>query len=175
VRSYKSIICILILSACINLACSSGNNGAGSIMAAEQYFGKPQSLSEGKAVLAGQQLAVMLARSNNEKAQGLMFFDKLANDKGMLFIYNSPRIMSFWMKNTRIPLDLVFFNADLAISGWIEGMQPGIGIADHFLPRYTSNEPAQYALELNHGSVASMGLKLGDRLEIPLTLLYSND
>jgi uncharacterized membrane protein (UPF0127 family) len=125
------------------------------------------------ATLAGHSLRLWLARTYQEKARGLMYIEAIADDQGMLFIYDSPRIMSFWMKNTRIPLDLVFLGANLEINGWIKEMQPGYGLAERSLPHYESEIPAQYAIELNAGSIERLGLKPGDKLEIPLTLLYS--
>lgn len=136
--------------------------------------GKHQVLPEAVGNLAGHQLSIMLARSFDEKAVGLMFYEKLPENSGMLFVYQAPRIMSFWMKNTMIPLDLVFFDENLQITEWIEGMEPGFGLPEAALPRYTSQQPAQYALELPAGSIAKLGLKTGDRLDIPVTLLYSD-
>lgn len=103
-----------------------------------------------------------------------MFYETLPENEGMLFVYSSPRIMSFWMYNTRIPLDLVFFSDQLTVTEWIESMQPGYGTVPTLLPRYVSQLEAQYALELNAGAIKKLGIKVGDSLEIPLTLLYSD-
>lgn len=135
---------------------------------------RQQTLPEASATLAGQELTIMLARTFDEKATGLMYYDFLAENHGMLFVYQTPRTMSFWMKNTKIPLDLVFFSDTLEITEWIENMQPGYGKPENLLPRYTSQSPAQYALELPAGSIVRLGLKTGDRLDIPVTLLYSD-
>ncbi len=167
---FLAISCLLILS---SAACNS--SGKTELQAASPTSANaPQVLTTADSTLAGQRLRIMLARTNDEKAMGLMFFEQMPEDVGMLFVYNSPRVMSFWMKNTMIPLDLVFFSENLEITEWIEGMVPGYGKADASLPRYVSRLPAQYALELNAGSIAKMSLKQGDRLEIPLTLLYSD-
>lgn len=136
--------------------------------------GKQQILPEAAGTLGGQQLNIMLARTYDEKALGLMFYESLAENQGMLFVYQTPRIMSFWMKNTMIPLDLVFFSENLQITEWIENMEPGFGMPESTLPRYTAKSPAQYALELKAGSVVRLGLKIGDMLDIPVTLLYSD-
>lgn len=135
---------------------------------------EPQKVTVTDATLAGKPFKIMLTRTSDEKAKGLMFFDKLAENEGMLFVYDSPRVMSFWMKNTKVPLDLVFFSENLEVTEWIEGMIPGYGKPDFMLPRYVSDFPAQYALELASGTVARLQLKKGDRLEIPLLLLYSD-
>ncbi len=106
---------------------------------------------------------------------GLMFRTDLGTDSGMLFCYNSPQPMVFWMKNTRIPLDIVFFDPDLRIVDWIEGMKPGYGLPEVQLPRYAAKVPAQYALELASGSIKARGLALGDRLIVPLPLLHADE
>lgn len=165
-----AVFCLLLLSLA---ACSkSGNSGLHA--ASPVTANSPQTVTTSEANLSGQKLNIMLARTETEKAKGLMFFESLPENAGMLFVYNTPRVMSFWMKNTMIPLDLVFFSENLEITEWIEGMVPGYGKTDASLPRYVSKLPAQYALELNAGSIARLGLKKGDRLEIPLTLLYSD-
>lgn len=133
-----------------------------------------QTLSVTEATLAGHRLNISLARTYEEKAKGLMFVENMPDSDGMLFVYESPQVMSFWMKNTRIPLDLIFFTENLEINGWIKNMQPGYGLPENSLARYVSEQPAQYALELNAGSIDRLKLKLGDRLEIPIMLLYSD-
>lgn len=141
---------------------------------AESTTVQAQILQMTEARLAGQSLRIWLARTHEEKARGLMYYDSIEDDQGMLFVYESPQIMSFWMKNTRIPLDLVFFTENLEINGWIKDMQPGYGLPERSLAHYVSELPAQYALELKAGSIERLALKHGDRLEIPLTLLYSD-
>lgn len=172
-KKHSAIFFIFFLFALISLACQTGGQAGPNVYAASLQDQQPQKLISTPAVLSGHKLEVMLARTDTEKSRGLMFFTDLAENHGMLFVYEAPRPMSFWMKNTRIPLDLVFFSPDLVITEWIEGMEPGYGHPEFSLPRYTAKNPAQYALELKAGSVVRMGLKPGDRLEIPLTLLYS--
>lgn len=140
----------------------------------EQDLYQPQKLPLVKAKLAGKELNLMLARTAFEKAKGLMFYKDLPSDWGMLFIYDYPHVMSFWMKNTIIPLDLIFFSNDLRVTELIKNMAPGKGKRDANLPHYSSKEPAVYALELNAGSIEKFGIKVGDKLEIPFMLLYSD-
>ena len=153
--------------------CSCSAQPHGNYSHATVFAGQPQTVHEVNGSLAGHQLSVMLARTDVEKMLGLMFFEHLEDDKAMLFVYNSPRPMSFWMKNTKIPLDLIFFSENLEITEWIENMQPGFGKPDHQLEYYQSVMPAQYALEMAAGSVKRLNLKPGDRLVVPVTLLYS--
>lgn len=140
---------------------------------AQGYNEIPQRLPTVKAKLAGHDFRIMLARTNYQKAKGLMFYYYLPEDEGMLFVYRYSQQMSFWMKNTRIPLDLVFFSSDLKVTEWIENMTPGYGKNDTFLMHYKSVGYAKYALELKAGTVKKLGIKKGDELEIPKALLYS--
>lgn len=167
----KAVIAALLLLTGFLVACRSDAHAESSINTADN---SAQVLQTADARLAGNSLKIWLARTHQEKAKGLMYVDSMADDQGMLFVYESPQIMSFWMKNTKIPLDLVFFTENLEINGWIKCMQPGYGRPERALEHYVSELPAQYALELNAGSIERLALKHGDRLEIPLTLLYSD-
>lgn len=135
--------------------------------------GIPQQLPFVKATLCGKEFNVMLARTEIEKAKGLMFYKYLPADQGMLFIYSKPQYMSFWMKNTIIPLDVVFFSEDLKVVDWISSMEPGYGKQNKDLMKYESNTKAQYVLELNAKTAENLNIKIGDLLDIPLFCLYS--
>lgn len=140
---------------------------------AQEILGNPQILPNVDAQLSGKNLTIMLARTHAEKTKGLMFFENLPNNHGMLFIYNYSHFMSFWMLNTKIPLDIIFFSENLRVVDWIENMQPGYGKPIDSMPSYKSRLQAQYALEMKSGSISEMDLKLNDTLSIPLTALYS--
>ena len=71
---------------------------------------EPQKLTSVNATLGNNPLKLMLARTNYERAKGLMFYEEIASSTGMLFVFNEPHKMSFWMMNTRIPLDLIFLS-----------------------------------------------------------------
>jgi len=167
----KAVMAALLLLTGFLVACRSDALAESSANTSDN---SAQILQTVDARLGGNSLRIWLARTHQEKAKGLMFFDSMADDQGMLFVYESPQFMSFWMKNTKIPLDLVFFTENLEINGWIKGMQPGYGLPERDLEHYSSELPAQYALELNAGSIERLSLKHGDRLEIPITLLYSD-
>jgi len=167
----KAVMAALLLLTGFLVACRSDARAESSASTSDS---SAQILQTVDARLGGNPLKIWLARTHQEKAKGLMFVDSMVDDQGMLFVYESPQIMSFWMKNTKIPLDLVFFTENLEINGWIKCMQPGYGRPERALEHYVSELPAQYALELNAGSIERLALKHGDRLEIPLTLLYSD-
>ncbi len=175
-KKSRAIILSLLLISCFCIACNadSGTEAPTVQQTVTAQQGNFQVLPETAATLSGTSLNIMLARTYEEKALGLMYYPSLEENRGMLFVYSAPRSMSFWMKNTMIPLDLIFFSPDLEITEWIKNMQPGYGSPEVTLPRYKSTGPAQYALELNAGMIDKLGLKVGDRLDIPLTLLYSD-
>ena len=172
----RSVFVFFLLT--ISLFCSSCQADSGSPNPIQTQSSanseQPQTLPTVQTNLGKIPLKIMLARTNTQKAQGLMFYESLPDNEGMLFVYSSPRMMSFWMYNTKIPLDLIFLSDQLEVTEWIESMTPGYGIDPAAQPRYESQIPAQYALELNSGSVKKLGISPGDRLEIPLTLLYSD-
>ncbi|MFQ5986843.1 MAG: DUF192 domain-containing protein [Thermoplasmata archaeon] len=105
------------------------------------------------------QVAVEIADEPAERARGLMFRESLQAGSGMLFVFGDERIRSFWMKNTLIPLDVLFIDGDLTIVQLVEGAVPCE--ADP-CPRYTSTVPVGYALEVNAGFVRDHGIGIGD-------------
>lgn len=104
---------------------------------------------------------VEVARSTTEKAQGLMFRRDLADDAGMLFVYGAPQMVSMWMKNTLIPLDMVFIDGRGAITMIAERTTP------QSLRTVTSDRPVRGVLELNGGSTARLAIRPGDRVVHP--------
>jgi uncharacterized membrane protein (UPF0127 family) len=111
--------------------------------------------------LRGQVFTVDLAVTRGEQARGLMFREELPAEHGMLFIFPREDWRSFWMKNTRIPLDILYFDADLALVSMAENARPCV--ADP-CPSYPSEAPARYVLELNAGTARALGVEKGDRL-----------
>ncbi len=106
--------------------------------------------------LAGQRYAVEIADDGAERAQGLMHRDALADGHGMLFIHDGEEPQAYWMKNTRIPLDILYFNSARKLVAQQRGVPPcSLGDA---CPSYPSNAPARYVLELNAGE--------GERLQL---------
>lgn len=110
---------------------------------------------------AGASLAfrVELARTEAERELGLMYREKLAPDAGMLFLYPSERPVAFWMKNTLIPLDMIFIKRDGTILSIAERTVP---LSEASIP---SAGPVAAVLELNGGTVSHLGIKPGDRVQ----------
>jgi len=115
--------------------------------------------------LGGKSFAVEIADTREKQALGLMFRDEMPADKGMLFIFPNEAPRSFWMKNTRIPLDIMYFDKDLNMVSISADTQP---CRVSRCPSYPSIAPAKYVLELNAGTASELGVGPGDRLTIEL-------
>ena len=105
---------------------------------------------------------VEIADDAFEIARGLMYRTTLAENRGMLFIFEGEQTLSFTMKNTLIPLSIAFIGSEGRIVD-IQDMKP----LDDDPPSYVSARPAQYALEVNQGFFEEQGVEVGDRAELP--------
>ncbi|GJD49834.1 hypothetical protein OPKNFCMD_2569 [Methylobacterium crusticola] len=105
---------------------------------------------------------VEVMRDDASRAQGLMFRRTMAPDRGMLFDFERVEPVSMWMKNTYLPLDMLFIRADGTVARIAADTEP--------LSTRTilSGEPVLGVLELNAGTAARLGLHAGDRVEHPL-------
>lgn len=102
---------------------------------------------------------VELAQSPAERAQGLMFRKELAMNRGMLFVFENEAQHSFWMKNTFIPLDIIWLAQGGEVVFIKENAQP---CGDDPCLSITADRKAKYVLELNGGVVQGIGLQTGD-------------
>lgn len=114
--------------------------------------------------IKGKKIRIEVARTEEEKSRGLMFRDKLGPDEGMLFIYEREDFLSFWMKNTPLPLSIAFLDHRGKIVD-IQDMEP------FNLRTHTSARPALYALEMNKGWFKKNGVKVGDVVQRPPSLV----
>lgn len=101
---------------------------------------------------------VEMARTDAEQQRGLMFRTELAPDRGMLFPYDPPRPASFWMRNTYIPLDMIFVRPDGTIARIAENTVP------ESLDPVGVGEPVSAVLEIAGGNAAAQGISEGDRV-----------
>ncbi len=99
---------------------------------------------------------VEVAATSAEQQRGLMFRTELADNRGMLFPFRQPRMASFWMKNTVIPLDIIFVRADGIIENIAEDTIP------YALDPVESTAPVAAVLELRAGLTAELGITAGD-------------
>lgn len=119
--------------------------------------GQPQRLPSITLTAGMHRITAEIASTPAQRAIGLMHRTNLPSHSGMLFIFEQPEPLCFWMKNTLIPLSIAFLGDDGTILN-IEEMQP------HSLKSHCSSTPARFALEMNAGWFAKRGLKPGERL-----------
>ncbi len=114
--------------------------------------------------IGGKRYAVEVADDNEERARGLMFRDELPADRGMLFVHDREEPLAYWMKNTKIPLDILYFDTQRRLVAQQRDVPPctlGDGC-----PPYPSQAPARYVLELNAGQAEQLKLQVGDELRL---------
>ncbi|HEX6441466.1 MAG TPA: DUF192 domain-containing protein [Stellaceae bacterium] len=106
--------------------------------------------------------SVEVATTPEQMEQGLMFRKSLATDAGMIFDFKTPQPAMMWMKNTLIPLDMLFVDAQGRIVNIHERAVPGS------LETIGSSAPVRAVIELNGGTAARLGIKPGDRVVFPI-------
>jgi uncharacterized membrane protein (UPF0127 family) len=116
-------------------------------------------LSIRRAGAAPVSLEAELARSEQERARGLMYRKSLEDGKGMLFIFDRDQVMSFWMKNTLVPLSIAFIASDGRILE-IKDMEP------LNLSTISSERSVRYALEVPQGWFSRAGIAIGDIVQL---------
>lgn len=102
---------------------------------------------------------IEVAESDREQQRGLMFRQSLGDNEGMLFPYPTPREITMWMRNTFIPLDMIFIRGDGIIHRIATDTEP---FSETIIP---SQGEATAVLEMKAGSARRLGLKAGDRVE----------
>jgi len=113
-----------------------------------------------KMQIGQKQFELEIAKTQDARMTGLMRRDSMPADHGMIFVFRTVQEWSFYMKNTRIPLDIVFVDANGRIVS-IQQMKP------YDLTSISPPAPVKYAIELNQGAAAKAGAKVGDQLSIP--------
>jgi uncharacterized membrane protein (UPF0127 family) len=103
---------------------------------------------------------VAVAATPEQQEHGLMFYRSLAPNQGMIFPYDPPQPVSFWMKNTLIPLDMVFIRAD----GTIARIAHAKALDETPVP---AGEPVALVLEIRGGRAAELGIREGDKVDWP--------
>ena len=104
---------------------------------------------------------IEIAKDDVSRAQGLMNRPFLPADRGMLFEFDREAPVSFWMKNTYIPLDMIFISRAGVVTNIVEKAEP---LSERVIP---SGPPCLGVLELNGGVAASIGLRVGDTVRYP--------
>ena len=106
-----------------------------------------------------------VASSHEERLMGLMFREELSADEGMLFVYEYPHNVSFWMKNVLIPLDIIFLNESGAVIN-VEEADVEIDVPAEELKSYFSDGPVLWVVEINQGLCKLYGIGVGTNVSI---------
>ncbi len=114
--------------------------------------------------LGASQLDIEIADTQSRRNQGLMYRKELAENKGMLFVYEEPDIVYFWMKNTYIPLTIGFFDEEKVLTQ-IEDMEPTNSPTP---PIYKSKKMTKYALEVTRNWFKKNKISIGDKFTLSL-------
>lgn len=121
----------------------------------------PVTMPDGSTIMAE------LADTTEKRARGLMFRETLPKDRGMLFTFAEPGHWTFWMKNTRLTLDIIWLDRQKQIVH-VERNVPGCGRTDEGCPQYQPNDEALYALEIAGGMAEQLKLRRGVKLRFQL-------
>lgn len=105
--------------------------------------------------------SVELALDDQEHAKGLMFREFMPEDQGMLFVFPRDKIHTFWMKNTLIPLDMLFISSSGEVVGIVHDAAP------MSLNSRSVGKPSRYVLELNGGICKKLGIDTGSQITFP--------
>jgi uncharacterized membrane protein (UPF0127 family) len=153
-RSHVWLIAFLCFFSFLQTAvfCQVATPRATSVQATPPADSRLAGISVGSAVLW-----VEIASTPEAQTRGLMFRKSLPWDRGMLFVYEKPQHLDFWMKNTTIPLDIAFISAD----GMITEILPLTPLSEKTC---SSRSLALYALEVNRGWFRKKGVKVGDKI-----------
>ena len=116
------------------------------------------------AEISGRRFTIQIADNDETRARGLMFVRELPEDSGMLFIHDRQEPVAYWMKNTYIALDILYFDEQFKLVAAHLNVQP---CGDQALcPNYPNYEPTKYVLEVNAGIAEQIKLKKGDQLKV---------
>lgn len=117
--------------------------------------------AEPTVTVAGHTFVVEIADDPKSQQLGLMFRDEMADDHGMVFIFKRSQPRSFWMKNTRIPLDILYFDEHRRLVSMQTDVRP---CRTQQCPGYPSRKPAKYVLEINGGLAEQLGITTGAKM-----------
>ena len=115
--------------------------------------------------LKGQRYQIEIAADEAARERGLMFRESMPADHGMLFVFDDAQMRTFWMKNTHIPLDILYFDQNYKLVSVQQRVPPCLNSGNN-CPGYPSEGAAQYVLELNAGTADRLGVKPGDALDV---------
>jgi hypothetical protein len=123
--------------------------------------GNPDIVSISAASGEEARFVVEIARTPAERSQGLMHRDRLDAEEGMLFVYEGEQPVTMWMRDTRIPLDMLFIGAEGTI---VKIRERAVPYSEEVI---NSEKPVIAVLEVNGGTVSRYGIEAGDRVTLP--------
>jgi uncharacterized protein len=133
--------------------------------------GEPQATDDTHqaVTIKGETFNLELALDEDTRIQGLSDRAEIAPDGGMLFVFPDEQRRAFVMRRCLVPIDIAFLDAQGEVL-WMHAMQvePDPNAPDNRLKPYDSHHPAQFAIELRDGTLRRLGLRQGDRIDLPL-------
>jgi uncharacterized membrane protein (UPF0127 family) len=118
-----------------------------------------------RAEINGYTFSLYLAKTSQEQEVGLAKFNKINKNQGMLFIFSKPDYYSFWMKNMKFPIDIIFIDKNVIVDIFQNVPFPK---NNNNLPIYTTHKKADSVLEINSGLSKEYKIKTGDKININL-------
>jgi len=153
----RTLTCGLITA--ILFSCGSDQQKESKIETPEIQFKKEGELYLLKATDTIEKIDIEIADNSYEQQTGLMYRKSMEKDQGMLFIFQEESKRYFYMKNTYIPLDIIYYSKDSTVVSFVENAKP---LDETTLP---SNSPAKFVLELNAGEVNNLNIEVGDKID----------
>ena len=121
----------------------------------------------GKVFVSGHEFKVDISDTVLKRQQGLSGREKLADDEGMLFVFERPAVRRFWMKDMPIPIDIIWIS-DGEVVGFERNLEPEPSVSIFSLKTYSSPQPVKLVLEVSAGTIDRLGIKKGDSVSIRL-------
>lgn len=147
-------LCLLLVTLLTSAACSDASSPSESLAT-------PGAMAQTEIRIGALAIQAEIARTPEERGQGLSGRPSLPQNAGLLFVFSEERTPSFWMLDMRFPLDFIWISADQRVVDLTENVPPpDPGESD--LPRYAPGQPILYVLEVNAGVVQEAGIQVGD-------------
>ncbi|MDA8411199.1 MAG: DUF192 domain-containing protein [Treponema sp.] len=154
----RIIVTSVAMAAMTFSACAGSGKDANGIPTSPNPTLPTATFAIGKATIVAE-----LARTADQRERGLMFRKSLADGRGMLFVFDSDQVLTFWMKNTYVPLSIAWIGSD----GYIKGLSDMDALS---LAPVGSDRSVRYALEVPRGWFDRAGVQVGDKVALPAGL-----
>jgi uncharacterized protein len=160
VSAVLSVACLLVLSGCVGggFGSDGGNQGTHTTTKVKGTVNATFVTEENRTTVN-----LEVANSPEERERGLMYRESLAKNHGMVFVFEAPAVQSFWMKNTLIPLDMVFVSENGTVLN-VEHADTQPNASDSELRSYQSDGEAKYVVEMRRGFADRVGIEPGTKL-----------